>query len=111
MEDGGATYAHPPPPPPSAPPSSENSGANVSSKLKITLPAGARAGQTLKVNTPNHGQLTISVPEGLGPGDEMLVTVKGGAAPPPPAQQICITVPPGSIPGTKLKANSGSPSW
>jgi hypothetical protein len=115
MQDGGAMHAHPPPPPPhhgvaaAASPAAPISSGDV--KLKITIPAGARVGQTLSINTPNHGKVQITVPAGKGPGDSIILTVKGGAVPPPRAQQLVITVPPGSGPGSKLKANYGGRSF
>jgi len=87
--------------------------------LSITIPKGVKAGNKITINLPDGRKLVVTVPKGMKAGNTMKVNYKTKAKPPPPAstssapppppstrpQYVMVTVPPGSGPGSKLKAS------
>jgi hypothetical protein len=99
---------------------------SIQKQVKITIPKGVKAGNTVTVNLPDGRKIVVKVPKGLKPGNTMTVNYdeqtkppptttvaaashsKASPPPPPPPstrdQYVMITVPDGEGPGSKLQA-------
>jgi hypothetical protein len=53
----------------------EEEGQEQGTRLVVTVPDGVEAGQALLVEAPGGRELSVEVPEGLGPGDQLEVWV------------------------------------